>query len=296
MRPPEIPHLRLALHFRTRAPLRRPPLVGSALRGLLWYALEALARESVSPAARGRILDLRARFFRPRRPAEGGPLGRVDRIPPPWALGDVFVPRTRRLPAGHPLVAECVLVGGAMGERTLLVDAFALAPRFPFLGVPGALELEAVTERPPLPAPPPTPALALRLSSPLRLRREGREVGPERLDAATLAYATVHRLALLAHFHAGMDRPVDVRAVLAAARRVRLRDRELVWWDGHRASARQGRRVPVGGLLGRLVLDLRDCPGLAAFLAAARPFGLGKGTTLGLGRFALAPASAPADR
>ncbi len=199
------------------------------------------------------------------------------------------MPRPRSCVTGTGLHAVLVLVGAALREEGPALDAFALAPRLAFGGRPGALELVAVTSAPPPPAPA-GPRWRLPLESPLRLQREGRRVTPGRFDARTFARAAVWRVALLAHFYGGVERPVELAPLQRVLDRATAYDVDLRWWETRRGSSRQNRRFPVGGLLGRFTLDLTACPELVPWLEAALPLGLGRSTTIGCGVVRPAPA------
>ena len=286
---PEISQLRLELCFRAKRRLELPPLVGSALRGLLGSGLEKLEEAAATEAVRGRIARLRMLLFEPRPSGDARLLARLERVPAPWALRRVFRPQPHVLREGEPLGAELVLVGVAAAGAEIVADAFALAPVCGFLGRRDALELVAVTDHPPEPPPPPPPdRLRIELGSPLALVRDDKPVFPGRFDARTFAARAVHRLALLAHHYCGIERPVEFRPLFAAAARLRLFDPELSWYKLRRWSGRQEKHVPVAGLLGSFRLDLADAPELWPHLHLASRLGIGKNTTIGCGEFAIA--------
>ena len=52
-----------------------------------------------------------------------------------------------------------------------------------------------------------------------------------------------------------VERPFEAGELLRAAGEVRIADRRLAWRELFRASGRHGRMVPMGGLVGEMVLE-----------------------------------------
>lgn len=130
------------------------------------------------------------------------------------------------------------------------------------------------------------PALVLEARTPLALRREGQSLtNPHPLDLALAALRRIVSLrfafdAPLAEFHLG-----DLADALT--RDVEVDRSEWRRFHDERWSSRQHKAHQVDGVLGTTTLR-GDLGPLAALLARAEPFGLGKGTALGLGSFVVA--------
>ena len=120
-------------------------------------------------------------------------------------------------------------------------------------------------------------AVTLRLETPLRLQSEGQPW--RQWETGEFVRAVVRRVWLLAEFYGGERRHPPAPADWAVrAERVAVR-----WEDRQRYSSRQGREVPWGGLLGEV--ELTGVPAeLGALLGWAEVVGVGKGTSMGLGR------------
>lgn len=91
---------------------------------------------------------------------------------------------------------------------------------------------------------------------------------------------------MLGYFHEGDDWGIDYRAQCEAADTVHLTASNLQWHDSHRYSARQRRRVPLGGLIGSFQLE----PTAAAFwrvLWLGQWVHAGTGAVMGLGGYAV---------
>jgi len=132
--------------------------------------------------------------------------------------------------------------------------------------------------------------IAVDLVSPLRLVRNGAPIRPAELDGPTLAFAAVRRVALLRDGFDESAPPVDLNQLRAIANQVSVLEQELEWSDHRRFSTRQNQGIVMGGMTGRLVLDLASAPGLSPFLETCEHVHIGKGVTLGLGEIALTPA------
>jgi hypothetical protein len=122
--------------------------------------------------------------------------------------------------------------------------------------------------------------LALELRTPLRLKTGGRYL--RAFDPGALVRDVTFRVTLLGHHHAGLPWPAPWREVAEEARAVRVAEARTRWVEGVRYSARQGREIVMGGLVGRIALAGVG-PELARVLGAASVLHAGKGAAVGLG-------------
>ncbi|HJL00262.1 MAG TPA: CRISPR system precrRNA processing endoribonuclease RAMP protein Cas6 [Polyangiaceae bacterium LLY-WYZ-15_(1-7)] len=291
------PFVRLALTLRAATPLELPGWLGSTFHGALGQALrhrDAAETHAESPSA--------ARWLRPHHAPLPAWLPVAD-VPPLALRPPSVAARRRHLSPGAPLRFELVALHRDPTSLTALLEALTTQlPELDFgrerqrvrvealrsagrpLLVDGALtDLPLRETVAPLQAPPTPRVLRFATHTPLVLRRDGALL--ERPRPYDLALAAARRLAALQAAYG--EPPAEVHLVELAERLTR--DLELV--DGQwspfrekRYSARQRRRHPVHGSLGGALLRGEVAP-LAALLHAARPFGLGKGTALGLGAF-----------
>ncbi len=132
--------------------------------------------------------------------------------------------------------------------------------------------------------------LVLEAVSPLRLKCGGRwcrELAPRALVVAAARRAS----ALVFHHGSGEALPAPPRPWLEELAERSPAAADWRWVHLERWSARQRRRYPAGGLVGRA--DLRDLDEPAAFLlAVGAVLGVGKGIAYGLGRYRLLPGAA----
>lgn len=119
-----------------------------------------------------------------------------------------------------------------------------------------------------------------------RLVEAGRLVKPAGFEVRTLVARLLERLdALGAHYGAGPTR-VEPQALLRQAAAVRIVERRLVWRDLFRASGRHGRLLPMGGLVGDVVLE-GDLGPLLPWLVWGTLVHVGKDAAMGNGALAI---------
>lgn len=161
----------------------------------------------------------------------------------------------------------------------------------------GALRgLPAYTVTPPQTPSPPT-ALRVRLLSPLRIRAEGRYVRPGQFGFRAFAANLLRRISLLTYFFGAQPLEVPFAALLDEAANTDIEDADLRWWEGTRHSSRQRSRIPMGGIVGSFVARGPVVAALWPCLWLGQWTHIGKGCTMGLGRYVVEPLdSDSADR
>lgn len=142
---------------------------------------------------------------------------------------------------------------------------------------------EAVT-----PTPPPMPAVArVRLLTPLRIRQENDLIEPERLGLEEFTAAVLRRLALLTRFHTPAMWRMDHAGLRARAASAKVIEKRLYWQDWARYSNRQGRKIPMGGVMGEILVEMQGLEPLWPLLWVGQWVHAGKGAVMGLGRYEL---------
>jgi hypothetical protein len=103
-----------------------------------------------------------------------------------------------------------------------------------------------------------------------------------------LVKALLGRISSLSYFHCGQRWGTDFRGLIDRAAGVRIVKSETHWEDWSRFSGRQGQRVEMGGLVGRITYagDLRD---YLPLLALGELVHAGKGTVFGNGKYGVRP-------
>jgi hypothetical protein len=130
-------------------------------------------------------------------------------------------------------------------------------------------------------------AIRLSLRSPTRLIEAGRLVKPEGFQLRTLVARLLERLDALGARYAAGPTGADPAALLRQAEAVRVVERRLGWRDLFRASGRHGRMLPMGGLVGEVVLE-GDLAPLLPWLVWGTLVHVGKDAAMGNGAIALA--------
>lgn len=136
--------------------------------------------------------------------------------------------------------------------------------------------------------------LGLRFRMPLRLvwgggpGERGSLVHPEQWSFPVLIQRLLERMAGLHAAYGGGPLEADYRGLIEAAGRVRTVSSSLRWLDLFAWSGRQGRKIPVGGLVGQVVVE-GDLEPFLPWLVWAGITGVGKYADRGNGRIELVP-------
>lgn len=121
----------------------------------------------------------------------------------------------------------------------------------------------------------------IELLTPLRLKNDGRIA--RSVSPFALIQSLTRRVFLLHHFHGEGDAQLSKTAFLDAADGTEMADSSFRWVDKTRYSTRQQRKIPIGGIVGRM-----ECHGdwgiLGPLLRAGEYVHVGKNTSLGMGR------------
>jgi len=127
--------------------------------------------------------------------------------------------------------------------------------------------------------------VSLRTLTPIRIIHGGKLA--RAMDFHLLIRALLRRLCLLSYFHCdGASLPVDIKHYVELAKQVRTLCCSLRWRDWQRYSSRQGTRLGMGGLVGTVTYE-GELDTFLPFLIAGEYVHVGKGTSLGLGKYRL---------
>lgn len=233
---------------------------------------------------------------------------RYARVPHPYVLQPPPHP-AGRLAKGEVVTLDVTLVGrsarhiayvvralqeagaGGLGPDRLpleLTDVAVLPPDRPPFGIDEAALQPGLAAEPTVPAIPPCPnAIEIELASPLRLLRDGHLVGPDAFTPADLLGSLVRRVSMLGHFFTEHGFETDFRALKDGAAGLAWRQRDVQWLDLVRRSSRQDTLMRMGGIVGRVRLDLAGAEAFWPFLWLGQWIGGGKGATMGLGQLRL---------
>lgn len=133
--------------------------------------------------------------------------------------------------------------------------------------------------------------IRIRLETPLRLRIQQHLIRPESLTPLVFLQAVERRASVITKLHGKLHGGPTIagegRLAERWAERVRELDRRLRWQDWERYSNRQQRKVPMGGVTGEWVWETGDEWEGWERLWLVQWLHAGKGTSMGLGRFAV---------
>ncbi|MDI9469765.1 MAG: CRISPR system precrRNA processing endoribonuclease RAMP protein Cas6 [Acidobacteria bacterium] len=129
--------------------------------------------------------------------------------------------------------------------------------------------------------------------TPTRLQRDAHLVTPRRFRFSDLFGPLLRRVSMLSAFHTDTPLETDFAGLMERARRVEAVGAKLVWKDWTRYSSRQRTTMQMGGLIGEIVVDLTEGFQLWPYLWLGQWLHVGKGTSMGLGRYTIGAASLP---
>ena len=285
-----------------------PPFKGATLRGAFGHHLKRLACH-VEHGDCGRCLLGRRCvfpvFFEGAAPEGREILKRYPFVPQPFVLAvdatgpTEFEPEDRltfgmRLfgPAADHLayVAYAFMRIGESGlgrdRLRYVVERIDDGPRRLFAEGDESIAAPAARRLPPLTAEDGTGAdqAEVTFRSPVRLRKEGHLA--ERIEFAHLMRSIVRRLSILTHFYGRwIGPPGEHGRVLDLANEVEIVHNDSSWIEFSRYSGRQGKRMMLGGVVGKMKVRGPLGP-LLPWLRAAEIVHVGKATSFGFGRTA----------
>ncbi len=99
----------------------------------------------------------------------------------------------------------------------------------------------------------------------------------------------LRRLSLLYYFHCGEDPSAwDFKGIIERAEGVKVKERNLKWYDWERYSSRQETKMKMGGFVGEISFE-GDTGLFMDIIRAGEVLHVGKGTGFGLGKYDVRP-------
>ncbi len=304
----DLPLARFRIGIEAVTPIHFYHYSGSAWRGLFGHSLKQAVCVTHERDCRQCLLYRSCAYswiFETPPPEDTRLMRRATAAPHPFVLAPDF--ELRALEAGEVTSLELVLVGKGVDQLPYIVHAFeragergigAARGRYRLIGLeqetaPGSGNWVPVYDEgclTPLPAavatPPPLPAVVtMHFESPLRLQYQGRWMDAQRFAFAGIVANLLRRYSLTSYFHDGRPVELDFKALVDQARLVEARSAALHWQDWHRYSSRQRKKVPMGGVIGSVEYDGDDVAPFWPLLWLGQWLHLGKGTSMGLGRY-----------
>jgi hypothetical protein len=307
---PDLARLRFVL--RAIDTIDLPVYPGSTWRGLLGHGLRRSVCVTRQSDCKGCLLIhgcVYSQVFET-PPPPGQDLGAFTAMPHPYVLViDPGAPRHHD--PGDDIFLGLTLIGPAIAHLPYLIHAIGLAGqdgvgrgrgRFELerverealpgtedwvtVYVPGSGEGVRLVSQPPL-APPAPEAVALRLVTPLRIKRNGHFVVPGAFQLGDLMRHLHVRLQRLSLLYGGDPDVFEWGRIAPRMNDLTLSEPSLHWHDWTRYSSRQRTEMRMGGLLGGMVISGASLSDVWPALWAGQWTHVGKGTAFGLGRYRL---------
>lgn len=169
--------------------------------------------------------------------------------------------------------------GGIYGDRYQLRQVSHFHPQAGWLNGDNAASFSV------LDAPPPPEASTLQLLHPLRLKQHQSADTLSAFNASELARSVIRRYCQLETCHDSSWAAPEYGELFAECQRLEIHDTELNWFDWKRYSSRQQHKVPMGGIVGQLVLSGEGLPAIWPCLWLGQWLHLGKGAVMGMGKY-----------
>jgi hypothetical protein len=309
-----LPLQRYVLGFDASPRREAPAFAGNAWRSAFGRALRTAACRTGAAQCDGCPLRSKCDYgylFETPPPVDAAQMRRYTNAPHPYVLRELASPRPGQVElmltligkacAVQPLVLRSLAAAAAAergidGERMRLADVRRETS-------PGSdawhsvLDVEDAPSQPAATSPPAPPegAVRLRWLTPLRIKTEGRTLAPAEIGFGELFGTLMRRISMLCAFHAPAPLAAPFAELAARSRQVRMRG-ELGALRQQRFSSRQGRAMPMDGVVGWLELDAADAREFWPFLWLGQFVHAGSAATMGLGCYEIvaAPASLPA--
>ena len=287
--------LRLRALFTPTRPLRLPGYTGSLWRGAFGHAFRRVVCGLDRKGCEGCPLTAQCPyplFFEEGLHQAGRTAARYSAPPRPFVVEPG--PAVQALEPGEPLAVAMVLIGDAGRWAASVAQALQLAG----LGGIGAdrVELEPLgieyqrpngtwdsapqSPHPLAPAPAAPDRLTVRFETPLRIKRDGRLVTPERFRLADLHRALHRRTATLADIYGEASLDLTIAPLPDTPLH-----HTLQWNDWSRWSNRQRTKMKLGGLLGEIHLDRAALAPLWPLLWPGQWLHAGSNVSFGLGGY-----------
>jgi CRISPR-associated endoribonuclease Cas6 len=134
-------------------------------------------------------------------------------------------------------------------------------------------------------------AISLSFLTPTRILYDGHLTLD--LEFHILIRTLLRRLSLLYYFHCNGDSSEwDFKGIIEQAKEIKVKSRNLKWYDWERYSGRQETRMKMGGFIGDIAFE-GNIELFMPLIKAGEVLHVGKGTGFGLGKYCITPPGLP---
>lgn len=315
--PVKTPMNRFEFVFRQVSGGALPSFSGSAWRGALGRALrkQSCRQTPVRCASPShKCLCVYRRWFEATKVQVDSPFNHAQPRPYVVQPDEVFDVQTDRAPASRPTRQyrlALLVADSAIGDLAAVIEAlreaastgigrdrarFALLEVYQCMDLMGSSKTMLWTRGKWCEAPKPVAPFVASTSAPreaciewltpLRLRQRNRYLfDPQMLNFSIVARALIRRASALNQWYGAGDSDVDFRFLIASADNVCMDNGAVRFAAFTRYSSTQNRKVSMDGLIGRSRVSGNALSAFWPLLVAGQWSHLGKGCTIGLGRY-----------
>jgi hypothetical protein len=129
--------------------------------------------------------------------------------------------------------------------------------------------------------------ITINLLTPLRVKQGGKNVSHTHFSFGAFFSTLLRRISMISYFHTDTPLETDFAALTAQAKNTEFSTQQLSWYDWTRYSSRQDTEMNMGGLVGKLQLDMQGLEKFWPYLWLGQWTHLGKGTSMGLGAYSI---------
>ncbi len=308
-------HLPLAcfrIELQAQTPIVFHHYSGSAWRGVFGRALRKTACVTGQRQCSGCLLYrscVYSYLFETPPPADTRYMRRYTAAPHPFILQPD--PQLRQLAPGQRTTLQMALAGKGAEYLPYVLHALEKAGqqgigpkngRFIITGVQQAqtpdsdnwISIYHSGALKPLPARPPEPprlpgVITLTFTTPTRVKHQGRILSPNHFPFAGIIANLLRRYSMMSYFHGEQPFDADFRELIDQARSIEPEFQQLQWQNWSRYSTRQRRKIEMGGVTGELRYRGETIAPYWPLLWTGQWLHLGKGATMGLGRYRITP-------
>jgi CRISPR/Cas system endoribonuclease Cas6 (RAMP superfamily) len=141
---------------------------------------------------------------------------------------------------------------------------------------------------------PPNPKkIEITFHTPLRIKQDNKNLATRQFNFGAFFGTLLRRISMISYFHTDTPLEVDFAALTAKARTVEFTSQDLKWFDWTRYSSRQQTEMNMGGLIGKVHLEMEGLEDFWPYLWLGQWTHVGKGTSMGMGAYTIKSTSLP---
>lgn len=312
---PTIPLKTYRFHYDTTQPIRLPDYPGSAWRGALGHALKrtvCVVRNTPCTQCLLKNACAYSYVFETPPPADAEKMRKYTAAPHPFVLR-----LSEKLASETSYSIDLTLFGHGQRFFPYLIHALQAAGKDGIGGHRQLFELNKIEDldyqgnghsiyqtgelRPQHPAiSPPIPEMPARIEltfhTPVRIKQDQKNLIANDFSFGALFSNLLRRISMISYFHTDTPLDADFAGLTAKARRVRIAEQHLTWYDWTRYSSRQQAEMNMGGLVGSISLDTSGLDEFWPYLWLGQWTHVGKATSMGMGAYSINSTSLPVDR